>query len=338
MIVPTFWVGVCLASSAVMAFSNLDKPYYDLDDAENLFRDFIKEHGKVYDRSEYSERLEIFRENLKDINRRNEKYPMTAFKVNHLADMKHEELHIHIFKERHSQQLSETIKKVTIPDGPNPAPDTFDWRTHGKVSDVKNSGKSCFLGSYIFSAIANIESQYAMKYNQCLALSEGQALDCCLDNWGCIGGYPDKLMDEFARKPGIMLEADYPFVGERGYCHEDDTKVAVGVIEGSKLMNTEDEEVLKQKLYEIGPLSVCIEDRDFQFYNGGILEPEKCMEQPIYISGCFLLVGYGEENGTAYWTMKFAAGPEWGEKGYARMRRGVNACFIGYYTATATVV
>lgn len=152
MLVPTVWVAVCLASKAIVAVSSLDKPYYNLDEAEYLFRDFVEEHGKVYDSKEYFERFEIFKESLNDINERNEKYPHTVFKLNYQADLKFEELYgRHL---RNSTKFIETSKQVTIPDGPLIAPPAFDWRTRGKVTGVKNSGENKYCrNANIFSAV-----------------------------------------------------------------------------------------------------------------------------------------------------------------------------------------
>lgn len=41
-----------------------------------------------------------------------------------------------------------------------------------------------------------------------------------------------------------------------------------------------------------------------------------------------LLVGYGTDNGTDYWTLRNSWGYNWGEGGYVRMLRNVNLCGI----------
>ncbi|XP_063532772.1 procathepsin L-like [Cydia strobilella] len=331
MSLPTIWVAmaVCFVSSTVMAVS-LEKPYYELNDAENLFRDFVKQHGKKYDRKEYSERLEFFKETLKDINWRNEMFPNTVFAVNHFADLRPEELQQYLG----FRPLNGTVKKVSIlkSDEPVTAPDAHDWRQHGKVSHVKDLGQCG--SSFIFSAIGNIEGQYAMKHEQCLALSEGQAHECGQD------GDPHEVMNDLAKrcpdeKAGIMTEADYPYDDSEPPCQENCGKAVVKVLKGERI-DVPSEDTLKQKLYDIGPLSVGLNAVDLLHYKSGILEPNRCKgKEPNY---AVLLVGYGEENGTPFWIIKNAWGEKFGEQGYVRLRRRVNACVMGTsYTATAIV-
>lgn len=49
-----------------------DRIIYDLDEAETLFEEFVKTYRKEYEnKCEKSRRLEIFKDNLRDVNKRN---------------------------------------------------------------------------------------------------------------------------------------------------------------------------------------------------------------------------------------------------------------------------
>ena len=39
-----------------------------------------------------------------------------------------------------------------------------------------------------------------------------------------------------------------------------------------------------------------------------------------------LLTGWGEDNGKKYWRVQNSWGPQWGEQGTFRIRRGVDEC------------
>merc|ERR1711871_1007404 len=94
------------------------------------------------------------------------------------------------------------------------------------------------------------------------------------------------------------------------------------------------EEVIKQTLYEHGPLSVLLDATQLQYYKGGIWDGH--VEKSPSASGCkkqemnhaVLLVGYGEDEGTPFWIVKNSWGQSWGEEGYFRIVRGQNTCGI----------
>ncbi|XP_063360636.1 uncharacterized protein LOC134649735 [Cydia amplana] len=327
MFVPIVLATVCLASSTVLAA--YDKPYYDVEDAENLFKDFVQEHKKVYNRREYYERLGIFKETLKDVNERNAKFPDTVFAVNHFADLKpHEREQYHGFK-----LPSGNRTKAVLPELPEATATELDWRKKDAVTHVKNQGGcgSC----YIFSAVGAIEGQYSIKHKQCPALSEGQALDC-LDCGTCAGGIMDAVFTELAQKnKKLEKEADYPYEDSKNDCHEDKSK-GVALVTDGKEVKISNEEELKKLLSNYGPLAVGLNAADFHTYHKGILEPNLCKGQDI--DHGVVLVGYGEENGKQYWLIKNSWGTVWGEEGYVRLRRGVDACKMGTgYTATCNV-
>lgn len=73
----------------------------------------------------------------------------------------------------------------------------------------------------------------------------------------------------------------------------------------------------------IGPVSVGIESSNqvFRLYGGGILSPEHVSTGKGVVDHAVSLVGFGEEKGTRYWTIRNSWGDDWGENGYARIER-----------------
>jgi len=94
-----------------------------------------------------------------------------------------------------------------------------------------------------------------------------------------------------------------------------------------------------------GPYAVGLAvGNDFMYYTDGIYhgvdmqpiakDPEGWQEMQHAV----LLVGYGEEDGTKYWIIQNSWGPDWGEDGYIRMRRGENDSGIESSPEAADVV
>lgn len=60
------------------------------------------------------------------------------------------------------------------------------------------------------------------------------------------------------------------------------------------------------------------------FFFSGIYVPNS--KYPVVGGHAVRVVGWGTENGTNYWQVANSWGESWGENGYFRIIRGINAC------------
>ena len=83
-------------------------------------------------------------------------------------------------------------------------PDSFDWRSNGMVSPVKNQGNcgSCWT----FSTIGSLQAHWnILGKGKNETFSEQQLVDCAeaFDNHGCNGGLPSHAFEYIKYAPGI---------------------------------------------------------------------------------------------------------------------------------------
>ena len=148
----------------------------------------------------------------------------------------------------------------TMQGGNQSQPASFDWRTTGKVTSVKDQGAcgSC----YAFAAIANIESKMLIDGTGCtFDVSENNAKEC---NWYetdgsgtcCSGGNYWKMANFFS-KEGTVLEACDPYVASdvacTGSCTYQKTLLDWRLICGDTVPSTS---VLKTYIQNNGPVYV----------------------------------------------------------------------------------
>ncbi|VDQ03101.1 unnamed protein product [Trichobilharzia regenti] len=93
------------------------------------------------------------------------------------------------------------------------APDSFNWRDKGVVTDVKNQG-DCGCG-WAFASVGALEGQMNRASIPVQSLSAQQLIDCSMDygNDGCLAGLMIYSYD-YISDNGIESERNYPFVGE----------------------------------------------------------------------------------------------------------------------------
>eukprot|EP01132_Coremiostelium_polycephalum_P005194 gene5194-6465_t len=210
-------------------------------------------------------------------------------------------------------------------------PPSLDWRTWGGVQVVKNQG-SCG-SSYAFSAAGALETTHWIKYNTLPNLSEQHILDCTVEygNNGCGGGWMDTSFRWIKDKGGYVSQSDYPYKGELGPCL---IRPKSGTVNMYKRIFYEGQ--LLDAVATVGTVSIAYNagTKQHAYYRSGILDVPNCGTTPTHAA---LLIGYGSENGVDFWVLKNSWGSSWGERGFFRMRRGVNLCGVASWASVPYV-
>ena len=153
-------------------------------------------------------------------------------------------------------------------------------------------------------------------------MSEQQLVDCsqAQGNQGCNGGLMDNAF-KYEEGVAVCTESSYPYQGVGGTCQASSCTAAIpkGGVTGYKDVQTSSEQALMSAVAQ-QPVSVAIEaDQSvFQLYQSGVLNGA-CGTN---LDHGVLVVGYGEENGQAYWLVKNSWGASWGLNGYVKIARG----------------
>ena len=179
-------------------------------------------------------------------------------------------------------------------------PDSWDWRTQGAVTAIKNQG-SCG-DCWAFATIGNLEGLYYNKYKTLKTFAEQQLLDYDSYDQGCNGGMMDNAYKYLIGAGGIVLSSSYPYTGVKGSCRFSSAN-AIAKLSSWVSAGTTDETYIKKMLYQVGPLPAILNAGPLQYYTGGILNPtpSTCPNTPDH---GVLLVGYGTQNETDYWIVK----------------------------------
>jgi len=289
---------------------------------------------------------------------------LAKYEINKFSDLSREEFRgKYLMEKQPAQKVVESClaSGVELPKFGNvrAPPSSFDWRTTGKVSKVKDQAQcgSCWT----FSTTGVIESAYAIKnnVNATLLLSEQAIVDCshsCSNvdgspvcNQGCNGGWPWTAAFDVITQGGLPTESDYSYTGEDGSCRIAGKKLYAPPKNFSCLSGpnqsggpADETNTMPNILMNSGPLSIALDADLVEDYSSGVIwsffPSETC--DPTSLDHAVLIVGWGVDQSeiwgtTPYWIVKNSWGPDWGENGYFRIIRGTNMC--GLASAVMTV-
>ncbi|XP_020575303.1 zingipain-2-like [Phalaenopsis equestris] len=292
---------------------------------EARYEQWITQHKRVYrSAAEKARRFSIFKANVEYIESANAK-PDRKYRlaVNRFADLTNEEFGstLNAYLERSLRRNYETFRYGNVTD----VPDEMDWRRLDAVTPIK-SQESC--GScWAFSAVAATEGINKIKTGNLISLSEQELIDCDVNgrDHGCRGGTTNGAFSFIVKNGGITMDTNYPYAAVDGTCDKEKaaTYNAAATIRGYESVPSNSELSL-MKAAANQPVSVLIDasGMDFAFYSGGVFMGV-C---GTHLNHAVTVVGYGTDyDGTSYWLVKNSWGKHWGEEGYMRMQRNIEA-------------
>ncbi|TPP62395.1 Secreted cathepsin L 1 [Fasciola gigantica] len=227
------------------------------------------------------------------------------------------------------------MKTIVLDNFPE-VPSTFDWRTKGAVTEVKDQG---YCGScWAFGTVGNIETQWFLKNGTLLSLSVQQLLDCDEKDEACNGGLPEWAFPQIIKMGGLMSEKAYPYEARKeSSCHLVNKNITAKIDDWAQLPKNETK--LAAWLAQNGTITVGINANFLQFYLGGISHPPHFLCSDEGLDHAVLLVGYGVSSilSRPYWIVKNSWGLGWGESGYFRLYRGDGTCGINADATTSII-
>ncbi|KAN0037838.1 hypothetical protein ACTA71_000009 [Dictyostelium dimigraforme] len=316
---------------------------------ESQFIAFQNKYNKIYSAGEYLDKFETFKSNLLNIDALNKKSTAmgsdTKFGVNKFADLSKEEFKKYYMGNK-AAVLTEDLPMLPYlsDETLSSIPDSFDWRTEGAVTNVKNQGQcgSCWS----FSTTGNVEGQNFLSTGTLVGLSEQNLVDCdhtCMEyenqnvcNAGCDGGLQPNAYDYIIKNNGIQTETTYPYTAVDGKC--DFNSANVGAKISSYTMVPQNETQIAAYLVEKGPLAIAADAEEWQFYIGGVFD----VPCGSTLDHGILIVGFGAQEtfigrNTPYWIVKNSWGEDWGEEGYLKVERGDNKCGVADFVSTSII-
>jgi len=256
--------------------------------------------------------------------------------VNHFSDCTHAEKQVLLgnkLRNPRKHMPAPASSFIDLNAQPGLVAQSVDWR-HSAPSPgtVKNQGQcgSCWATAALGALEMHAEIEAKKPLN--LKLSSKQMVDCtpnpkhCGGDGGCKGATGEEGFKFTEKNGGLAADADYFGGGDSkgdfaNDCKTDaSTKPSVSISSFVTLPSNE-YEPLRNAVQNIGPVVVSVDAAQFFDYQSGVFTG--CTSPDATVNHAVLLVGYGEDSGMKYWTIRNSWGTTFGEDGYMRLVRHV---------------
>jgi C1A family cysteine protease len=310
------------------------------DDLYASFNQWAMKYRKAYvSLDETAYRFQNFKNSLDRINANNAYVKLrgsgATFGLNKFSDLSPEEFAKTVLMTPFTPETAD-VKRNNLLTPKISAPATFDWRTKGAVTAVKDQAQcgSCWA----FSVTENVESVWILAKgltNETLPpLAPQQIVDCDDSDMGCDGGNPPTAYQYIVSAGGLDDEKDYPYTAQDGNCAFKSSAV-VAKISGFKYATDGDEATMASNLVSWAPLSICVDARYWQDYTSGVMTEWQC-DWIVQLDHCVQAVGFDTTASTPFWIVRNSWGTDWGEQGYIRLQYGTNTCGLTDESTSAT--
>jgi cathepsin F len=289
------------------------------------WKEFKTRFAKEYETAEEEQqRYAVFKSNLKLAAEYDAADAKASYGVTKFMDLSPEEFRQYYLmpKEIYANFTVDSTRVAPREATPVNAPASYDWRQHGAITPVYNQGQcgSCWA----FSATETIESYNFLCGNGLNSESMQQIVSCDTTAYGCNGGWTYAAYEYVKSAGGIEPFSDYPYTAQTGTCQFDASKINEHISGWSYVTQSADESAMQNWMLNKGPLSVCVDASQWQYYTGGVVT--NCGTQ---IDHCVQATGYSTQQGTAAWNVRNSWGTDWGNSGYLYVERGSDTCAIG---------
>lgn len=295
------------------------------------FEQYVKDFKHNWSGEEYALRKNIFEEELKNVLSHNAAGLTWKKTLNKYSAWTQEEKKAHFGRNKAVDRAHKPMNALPMDlelKDVSELPTDVDWRnTANTVTAVKDQGHcgSCWA----FAATAVLESHVALSTGLLYDFSPQQIAMCapnpqsCGGTGGCEGATAEIAFDYVASAGGALEEYQLGYTaygGADSACGFDTaTMTPVASITGFTQLAENNYTALMNAIAQVGPIAVSVDASNWHAYDKGIFDG--CDQKTPDINHAVTLVGYGEENGQKYWTIRNSWSPSWGELGYIRLAR-----------------